>query len=109
MYLRGPVHWGPRHTGLTLFYGTVGDDPTTFKKEDAAPLYDQPNVVVNEKIDREHVLLGFPQLAYLPPEGAIVLMPGSAGYLVRDGVYISIRAASEKLVLDAARALRPMS
>jgi hypothetical protein len=109
VYVRGPVHWGPRHTGLTLFYGTVGDDPTTFKKEDSALLYDQPNVVVNEKIDREQVLLGFPQLAYLPPEGSILLMPGSSGYLGRNGVYISIRAASEKLVVEAARALRLMS
>ena len=79
VYVRGPVHWGPRHTGLTLFYGTVGDDPTTFKKEDTAPLYDKPNVVVNEKIDREQVFLGFPQLAYQPPEGSIVLMPGGSG------------------------------
>ena len=110
VYMRGPVQWSPRHTGLTLFYGSVGDNPTTFKKEDTAPLYDQPNIVLSEKTDRENVgsLLGPASLAYQPPDGSVLLMPGS-GYLVRDGVYISIRAADEKSVLEAARALRPMS
>ncbi len=107
VYVRGPVEWGPRRTGLTLFYGAVGDDPTTFKKEDSTPLYAEPNVVLNEKIDREQILLGFVPLTYLPPTGSILLMPGS-GYLVRDGVYITIRAAKETDVIDAAKALTPM-
>jgi hypothetical protein len=108
VYVRGPVTWGPRRTGLSLFYGTVGDDPTTFKKEDSMPLSSEPNVVVDEKINRQASLLGFPVLTYVPPQGSILLMPGS-GYLVRDGVYVSIRAAKEKDVLDAAKALRPMN
>ena len=107
MYVRGPVTWGPRRTGLSLFYGTVGDDPTTFKKEDSAPLSSEPNVVVDEKVDRQAHLLGFTPMSYVPPEGSILLMPGS-GYLVRNGVYISIRAEHENLVLDAAQALQPM-
>jgi hypothetical protein len=35
-------------------------------------------------------------------------MPGPSGSLVRDGLYVSILAESEKLILDAARALEPM-
>jgi hypothetical protein len=108
VYVRGPVEWGPRRTGLTLFYGAVGDDPTTFKKEDSAPLYAAPNLVLDEKTNREQILLGFTHLTYQPPAGSILLMPGLGGYLVRDGVYISIRAPKEMDVLDAARALRPM-
>jgi hypothetical protein len=108
VYVRGPVEWGPRGTGLTLFYGAVGDDPTTFKKEDSTPLYAEPNLVLNEKTDRDQIFLGFTSLTYLPPTGSILLMPGGSGYLVRDGVYISIRAAKEKDILDAASALRPM-
>ena len=107
MYVRGPAKMGPRRTGLTLFYGSVGDNPTTFKKEDSALLNDRPNVIVNEKTDPAAILLGFASLTYQPPDGSVLLMPGS-GYLVRDGVYVSIRTATEKDVLETARALRPM-
>ena len=48
-------------------------------------------------------------MTYRPPDGSVLLMPGSSGYLVRDGVYISIRAANEKDVLAAAGALQPVS
>jgi len=109
VYVRGPVQFGPRHTGLTLFYGGVGDDPTTFKKEESTPLYAEPNLVLNEKTDRDQFLLGFAPMVYLPPEGSVLLMPGRSGYLVRDGVYVSIRAATDELILDAAGALRPMT
>ena len=48
-------------------------------------------------------------MTYVPPEGSVVLMPGISGYLVRDGVYITIVAAGHEQILDAARALRPMT
>jgi hypothetical protein len=107
VYESGPVRFGPRQTGLSLFYGSVGDDPTTFKKEDSAPLYTERNIVVTERSHPEQRLLGFPLMTYRPPDGSVLLMPGGQGYLVRDGVYISIRASNENDVLDAARALRP--
>jgi len=108
VYEVGPARFGPRQTGLSLFYGSVGDDPTTFKKEDSAPLYADPNIVVTEKSHPEQRLLGFPLMTYRPPDRSVLLMPGGQGYLVRDGVYISIRAANDTDVLEAARALRPM-
>ena len=108
VYVRGPVKWGSRHTGLTLFYGSVGDDPTTFKKEDAMPLYEGPNVILDERTQPVLDRFGLASLRYRPPAGSVLLMSGPSGHLVRNGVYISIRAASEKDVLDAARALRPM-
>jgi hypothetical protein len=109
VYVRGPVRWGRRQTGLTLFYGQVGDDPATFKKEDAVPLYAEPNVVLTEKDDLSKRLLGSPgPTSYAPPAGSLLLMPGSSGFLVRDGVYISIRAPKDELVIEAAKALRPM-
>jgi hypothetical protein len=105
---RGPVHFGPEQTGLALFYGKIGDEPSTFKKEDSSPLYSEPNVVLTEKTKRGLRLLGSWAPAFDPPEGSVLLMPGSSGYLVRDGVHISIRATSDELALGAARALRPM-
>jgi hypothetical protein len=39
----------------------------------------------------------------------VLLIPGSSGYLVRDGLFISIQAPNEKDVLAAASALRPLS
>ena len=115
VYESGPVHFGPQQTGLTLFYGKIGDEPSTFKKEDSSPLYSEPNIVLTEKAKRDLLLLGFGPMAYLPPEGSVLLLPGTSGYLpgtsgylVRDGVFISIRATGDELVLSAARALRPM-
>ena len=108
VYVHGPVEWGPRRTGLTLFYGAVGDNPTTFKKEDSFPLAAQPHLVLTQTTSRDLRLLGPGPMAYTPPEGSVVLMAGRSGYLVRHGVYISIMAASDDLILDAARALRPM-
>ena len=108
VYEVGPARFGPRQTGLSLFYGSVGDDPTTFKNEESTPLYAERNVVVTEKSRVEQRLLGFPLMTYRPPDGSALLMPGGSGYVVRDGVHISIRAAKEKDVLAAARALRPM-
>jgi hypothetical protein len=35
-------------------------------------------------------------------------MPGASGSLIRDGVYVTIVATNEKLVLGAARVLEPM-
>jgi hypothetical protein len=102
VYELGPLHFGVQKTGLALFYGEVGDNPTTFEKPT------KQNIVLVEKTDPDLRLLGLPPMAYLPPEGSVVLMPGATGYLVRNGVYISIRAASGELILGAAQALRPM-
>jgi hypothetical protein len=95
------------HTGVVFFYGTLGDDPSTFKK-DTIPLMNKPYVEIAQTTDRELLTRGAP-LAYVPPAGSIVLMPGISGYFVRDGVYITIRSGNDKLILDAARALMPMS
>jgi hypothetical protein len=95
------------HTGVVFFYGTLGDDPSTFKK-DTIPLMNKPYVEIAQTTDRELLTRGAP-LAYVPPAGSIVLMPGISGYFVRDGVYITIRSENDKLILDAARALTPMS
>jgi hypothetical protein len=101
------------HTGVTFFYGTLGDDPSTFKK-DSTPLWTKPYLEITQTTDRELLTRGAP-MKYAPPEGSLLLRSGGyfgsggSGYFVRDGVYITIRAASDKLILDAARALRPVS
>lgn len=46
---------------------------------------------------------------YVPPEGSILIeASGRTGFLSVDGLYVSIEAPSEELVLTAARALEPM-
>ena len=109
VYKPGRPRYGPEHTGVVFFYGALGDDPNTVPvNEYTTPLLKQPYVEIAQTTDRELLMRGAP-MRYVPPEGSIVLMAGVSGYLVRDGVYITIRAANDKLILDAARALRPMS
>jgi hypothetical protein len=103
VYALGPVVWGESHTGVRLFYGTVGDNPSTYA-EDEAPLLDQPYVELTETTYRDD-LRG--SSGYVPPEGSMLLV-GRAGFLAIDGVYIGIAASNEELVLSAARALEPM-
>jgi hypothetical protein len=100
--------FGPLHTGVTLFYGRVGDNPGTFKKEDDSPQMAEPHVLVTQTADAELLSLEARRMQYQPPAGSIVVLPGNSGYLVRDGLYVTLRAESEELILDAARALRPM-
>jgi hypothetical protein len=109
VYKAGRPQYGPEHTGVVFFYGTLGDDPNTLPaNEYTTPLVKQRYVEIAQTTDRELLTRGAP-MKYVPPEGSMVLMSGVSGYFVRDGVYITIRASSDQLILDAARALRPMS
>jgi hypothetical protein len=107
VYEVGRVRFGPEHRGVTFFYGAVGDNPTTFKKGDLVPLWSEPHVVLTETTDPELITRG-PGQKYKPPAGSVLLMPGASGSLIRDGVYVTIVATNEKLVLGAARVLEPM-
>ena len=106
LYETGPVEFGPEHTGVTLFYGTLGDSPTTFKK-DRVPLRSAPHLEITQTTDPELVTRGW-MSKYEPPPGSLLVMPGFSGSLMRDGVHVTILASNEKLIMDAARALRPM-
>ena len=106
-YEGGRPHYGPEHTGVVLFYGALGEDPSRSENY-ATPVLTQRYVEIAQTTDRELLTRGAP-MKYVPAEGSIVLMAGVSGYLLRDGVYITIRAANDKLILDAARALQPMS
>jgi hypothetical protein len=98
--------WGPERTGVKLFYGTVGDEPSTYREDDV-PLFDRRHVTVSQAT---HAGPDFDRGArgYAPPEGSIVVF-GRMGKLRRDGLYVTIEASTEELVLSAARALEPMS
>jgi hypothetical protein len=101
----GPVVWGPDRTGVSFFYGTIADDPSTFK-EDPRPDYRQPYVSIIESTHRE----ASPRegVGYVPPDGSIFISAGHSGFLRRDGLYVTISASSEDPLLAAARALEPM-
>jgi hypothetical protein len=107
IYELGQSTFGPLHTGLTFFYGTVGDEPSTFKKE-LVPLWNERHVVVTQTTDSDLRAIGSRPIHYLPPEGSIVVAAGQTGHLVRDGLYVTILASSDDQILEAARALRPM-
>jgi hypothetical protein len=108
IYELGRSTFGPLHSGITFFYGSVGDDPSTFKKEDTTPQMAEPHLLVTQTADPELRSLTARRTQYLPPDGSVVIVPGASGYLVRDGLYVTIQAADEQAILDAVRALRPM-
>jgi hypothetical protein len=103
---RGPIEWSAKHTGVVLFYGTLGDDPSVYGSQ-SVPRADMPHVSITQTTDPGLVVRGAP-MTYRPPDGSVLVMWRRLGYLMVDGVYVSISADSEKAVLNAARALRPL-
>jgi hypothetical protein len=103
VYMSGPVEWGEEQSGVSLFYGTAGDDPSTYHK-DFVPLGGQPHVTITQTTEP------FPRGGtYEPPDGSIFLAVGARnGNLVVDGLYVAIEGSSEELIVSAARALEPM-
>jgi hypothetical protein len=103
----GPVKWKTEHTGVVLFYGTLGDDPTVFRTQ-SVPQLDKPYVSVTQTTDPGLFVHGSP-MKYVPPAGSILITAKRFGSLVVDGVHVSIQARDEASVVAAARALRPLS
>lgn len=91
--------------GVVLFYGEVGDDPATYR-EDVGPREERPHVAVTESAR----LLRHPGGGrYVPPEGTIFLPAGGRfGFLETAGLFVTIEAPSEELILETARSLEPM-
>jgi hypothetical protein len=109
VFTRGATVWDDEETGLQLFYGTVGDEPSTYRKEDDVPLLDRPHVAITETIHRSPIRRGVSR--YVPPEGSVFVQAGRQrlGLLQVSGVYVAIDASSEELMLSAARSLEPMT
>jgi hypothetical protein len=103
----GPVQWTTEHTGVVLFYGSLGDDPSIYRRQ-SVPQWDKPYVSITQTTDTGLIVRGAP-MKYVPPEGSIVVTATRFGYLVVDGIHISINAPDESAVLAAARALRSVS
>jgi hypothetical protein len=107
VFTRGETVWEREEVGLQLFYGTVGDEPSTFRQEDDVPLTGGPYVTITESTHRSPLRRGVSR--YVPPEGSLFIAAGGhMGMLAVDGVYVAIQAPSEKLMLAAARELRPI-
>jgi hypothetical protein len=104
--IEAPIQWSDEQRSVVLFYGSVGDDPSTYLEHTVA-LYDKPYVTLTEST---HVS-PFRRDAgsYVPPEGSVFLAAGgTSGYLQRDGIQVGIETSSEGAVLAAARALTRM-
>jgi hypothetical protein len=102
---RGPIVWSEEVTSLVLFYGTIGDDPTTYRK-DALPLFDRPHVTITESTKVS--TLSRPAGRYVPPAGSVFIAAGGLGVVHLDGIQATIEAAGENAILAAARALKAM-
>jgi hypothetical protein len=98
------ISWTDEQTDVVLFYGSLGDDPTTFRK-DSVPLLGQPHVTVHESTRAAWFrrIVG----GYVPPAGTVFLAGDGTGYLHVDGIHVSIEAGGERATLAAARALEP--
>jgi hypothetical protein len=120
-----PVWLGPEHARLplartsSLFFGLE----TAPERAGVDFFYGQgtegePSISITETTDRNFAArirnYGSPlrpgsSLGYVPPEGSVLVIRKRFGFLVRDGVYVRMEASSEKLLLGAARALRPLT
>lgn len=103
----GPIVWSEGETALVLFYGTVGDDETTYRK-DLVPLYDRPHLTITQSTRPSPLRPGTGR--YRPPAGSVFVAAGArTGVLQSHGILVAIEAADEEAILAAARALEPMS
>jgi hypothetical protein len=103
----GPIQWSDEESGVVLFYGSVGDDPSTYL-EHAVPLYDKPYVALTESTQVSPLRRGAG--SFVPPEGSVFIAANeTSGYLQRGGIQIGIDAGSERALLAAAHALTQMS
>ena len=102
---KGPIEWSDKQSNVVFFYGTVGDDPSTYP-EDSIPPLDARYVTVTESTQVSPFRRGAG--SYVPPEGSVFVAGGGTGFLQRDGIQIGIDTGSESAVLGAARALTRM-
>jgi len=94
----------PERPGLDFFYGKGSANRV-------------PYVSFTETADREFAarirsygssIRPGSRMGYVPPEGSVLVTRGRFGFLVRDGLYVRMEASGEKVLLGAARALRPL-
>jgi hypothetical protein len=103
---KGPIVWGEAQSSVILFYGRIGDDPSTFRK-DAVPLFDRPHITLTESTGTGMLLPGVG--SYVPPAGSVFVGAGGRTGVLRAGdLRASIEGIGEKAVVTASRALRPM-
>ena len=72
------------------------------------PNYDGPFVVVHQSVDPRAVFFFRAAPGYAPPQGSMLSFGGFA-IMKHDGFYVAIQASNEKLLLPAARALKPLT
>jgi hypothetical protein len=102
-YDRATGKWEHRWDGAAFFYGHVVDGGPHPDYAD----YGRPFVSITDSATPEGSIYPGAR-AYVPPAGSLLLTPGHRGQLERNGVYVTIEASSDELVLAAARALEPV-
>jgi hypothetical protein len=103
---RGRAQWEEEQVSLLLFYGTLGDDESTYRK-DVVPRFDQPYVTVTQSAHGSRWERG--SGSYEPPPGSVFVGGGGRIGVVRaHGLRVTIESPREEWVLAAARALERM-
>jgi hypothetical protein len=118
VFTYGPMVWKVEQSALTLFYGTLADDPTT-DPEKLVPRLDRPHLTITESTDLSRFTLGGGGGSYDLPEGSLLIRDRSrTGNAQIDGLQVFIEdvpldsrrtpSQRQKAILTAARALEPM-
>jgi hypothetical protein len=117
-----PLVWKVEQSALTLFYGTLADDPST-DAEKRVPRWDRPHLTITQSTDLSRFGLGGRPgnngASYDVPEGSVLIGDGSlTGAAQIDGLQFFIedvpldsrRTSSQrqKAIIATARALEPM-
>jgi hypothetical protein len=103
----GGVRWSKEYRGLQLIYAQKPDRPLP-RGVFGIPGIAGPHVAIRQSME-VHDALFRGAGNFVPAEGSIVVFGGRIGNLRQDGVFVAIEASSEKILLSAARALRPLS
>jgi hypothetical protein len=100
---KGADSWN-KTRGVAFFYGELHRD----RNEELLPDRSKPHVIVEQAPELSRAWRGAP-IGMNLPEGSLLVQTGARfGFLRRNGIYVSIQARSERELLDAARALRPL-
>jgi len=104
-YNRQSGGWDKTFTGVSLWYGELD---TSFPGAFPAGAVSKPFVRVSESLTLD---TGFQRgvLGYSPPKGSVLVFGGRIGVMQAAGVHIALEAYSENILIEAAKALRPIS
>jgi hypothetical protein len=102
----GAIQWSEEEPALVLFYGRVGDDPSTYPKG-TTPQFDERHLTLTETTQPSRY--GPMYSSYIPPAGSVFLRTGGGSALLRiEGIYVTIEGTDDDAIIAAAKHLQAM-